>query len=177
EGVRTMINPSLPLPGGDRIVRIRNWDVAANHAESRVLYDFTIWRSALRSITDLCAYRDVSRNLILGPDDSRLVEVAEITASAFRITHARPLLGRVLLERDELAGAPPVVLIGYDVWRTRFAGDRNAIGQTVQIDDAFATVIGVMPEGFAFPVAHELWMPLRVSAFERAPRAGPYVTV
>src|SRR6185312_15046103 len=73
--------------------------------------------------------------------------------------------------------APPVVLLGYDVWRTRFSGDRNVIGRTVQIDETYTTVIGVMPEGFKFPVAHELWMPLRLSTFERAPRSGPSVTV
>ena len=177
EGVRLFVSPTLPLPGGDRIVQIQNWDVAASHAERRVLYDFGVWRGALRSVTDLGAYRDVARNLILAPEDVRLVQVAEITASAFRITSATPLLGRALVERDEQPDAPPVVLLGYDVWRTRFAGDRNVIGRPVQIDDAFATVIGVMPEGFKFPVAHELWMPLRLSAYERAPRAGPNVTV
>ena len=47
----------------------------------------------------------------------------------------------------------------------------------MQIDNAFATVVGVMPEGFKFPVAHELWMPMRLSAYERGPRSGPSVTV
>jgi putative ABC transport system permease protein len=147
EGVRVMLDPELPLPGGDRIVMIQNRDVAANHSDKRALYDFDIWRRSLRSIVDLGAYRDVSRNLILGPGDVRLVQVAEVTASAFRIAPAKPLLGRVLAEHDEQRGAPPVVLLGYDVWRTRFAEDRAVVGKTVHIDDAFATIIGVMPEG------------------------------
>ena len=177
EGVRTFLSPTLPLPGGDRIVQIQNRDVAQNSAERRMLYDYEVWRGALRSVTDLGVYRDVARNLILAPEDVRVAQVAEITASAFRITSAKPLLGRVLVESDELAAAAPVVLLGYNVWRTRFAGDRNVIGRTVQIDDVLATVIGVMPEGFKFPVAHELWMPMHLSAFERGPRAGPNVTV
>ena len=177
EGVRTFVSPSLPLPGGDRIVMIKNWDVAESQEERRALYDFSIWRGALRSLADLGVYRDVARNLILAPEDVRLVQVAEISASAFRITSAKPLIGRVLVEGDELPSAPPVVLLGYDVWRTRFAGDGGVIGRSVQIDNAFATVVGVMPEGFKFPVAHELWMPMRLSAYERAPRAGPNVTV
>jgi putative ABC transport system permease protein len=177
EGVRTFISPSLPLPGGDRIVMIENWDAADSHAERRSLYDFGIWRGALRSVTDIGVYRDVARNVILAPDDVRLSQVAEISASAFRITSAKALIGRVLVEGDESPGAPPVVLLGYDVWRTRFASDRRVIGRTVQIDNAFATVVGVMPEGFKFPVAHDLWMPMRLSAYERAPRSGPNVTV
>jgi putative ABC transport system permease protein len=177
EGVRVVLSPELPLPGGDRIVQIRNRHVAESRWEGRVLYDYGIWRGALRSVVDLGAYRNVSRNLILGPENVRLLPMAEITASAFRIASARPLIGRVLVERDEQADAPPVVLLGYDVWRTRFNGDSNVVGRSVQIDEAFATIVGVMPEGFKFPVAHELWMPLRLSAFEHGPLKGPGVTV
>ncbi len=177
EGVRTMFDPSLPIPGGERIVRIDNWDVAESHVERRALYDFDVWRGALRSVVDLGAYRDVPHNLALGPDDVRLTQVAEISASAFRITSAKPLLGRLLVERDAQPDAPPVVLLGYDVWRTRFAADRNVVGRTVQIDAVFATVVGVMPEGFKFPVAHEMWVPLRLWAYERTPRSGPAVTI
>ena len=49
------------------------------------------------------------------------VTVAEITASAFRLTRVPPLLGRPLLESDERPGALPVVVLGYTVWQTRFA--------------------------------------------------------
>jgi putative ABC transport system permease protein len=177
EGVRLFLYPTLPVPGGDRIVMIRNWDVAANRSESRAVYDFEVWRSALKSVVDLGAYRDVSRNLILGTEDVRLTQVAEISASAFRVSSAKPLVGRLLVERDEQPEAPPVVLIGYDVWRTRFAGDPRIVGRSVQIDEGFATIVGVMPEGFKFPVAHEMWMPLHLSAFEHEPLKGPSVTV
>jgi predicted permease len=169
--------PSLPLPAGDRVVRLQNWDVRANASEPRALHDFLVWRESLRSITDLGAFRDVSRNLI-GPDgDSRPVALAEITASGFRIDPTPPLLGRTLVAADERAGAPPVVVLGYDVWRTRFAGDPRVVGRTVQLGETFATVVGVMPEGFAFPVAHEAWTPLRAEAYAPTPRAGPAITV
>ena len=130
EGVRTMTIRRFRCPDGDRIVMIKNWDVAENKPEKRALYDFGVWRGALRSVTDLGAYRDVARNLILAPEDARLVQVAEMSASGFRIASAKPLIGRVLVEADESASAPPVVLLGYDVWRTRFASDRGVIGRS-----------------------------------------------
>jgi len=52
----------LPLPDGDRIVRIQNWDRKTSQDEDRVLYDYQLWRAS-RSITDLGAYRDASVNL------------------------------------------------------------------------------------------------------------------
>ena len=171
------VRPTLPLPDGDRVVQIRNWDVAVSDAEPRALHDFMVWREAVRSVTDLGAYRDVTRNLISADGDARGVEVAEITASAFRIAPVPALLGRVIIAADERAGAPPVVVLGYDVWRNRFGSHPGAIGRSVQLGDAFATVVGVMPEGFAFPVAHELWTPLRPDVFDRTPRAGPAITI
>jgi hypothetical protein len=103
--------------------------------------------------------------------------VAEITASAFRVAQVAPLLGRALVADDERAGAPPVVVLGYDVWQTRFAGDPGVVGRSVQLGDAYATVVGVMPEGFAFPVAHELWTPLQSAAVVHGPLEGPPITV
>lgn len=173
----TAFHPTLPLPGGDRIVRVRNWDVAALGEEPRILGDFVAWRGAVKSVTDLGAYRDVTRNVMTGTDDARPVQVAEMTASGFEVASTRPLSGRVFSAADEAPGAPPVVVLGYDLWKTRFAGDGTIVGKTVKVGDAPATVIGVMPEGFAFPVSHDLWMPLRWRAADEAPRSGPPITV
>src|SRR5215211_6542099 len=89
----TLMSSRLPLPDGDRIVRIQNWDSKMSQEEDRVLYDYQLWRSA-RSITDLGVYRDASANLV-GADSIALPAAgAEVTASGFRIAPARPLLGR-----------------------------------------------------------------------------------
>jgi predicted permease len=176
ELVGLFVNPSLPLPGGERIVQIRNWNVAEGGTDPRALRDFAVWREQLRSVTDIGAYRDLSRNLA-APGGASPVQVAEITASGFRIAPDRPLLGRVLGPADERAGAPPVVVLGYDVWRTRFAGDRGVLGRSVKLGDSFATVVGVMPEGYAFPVSHDAWTPLQSDVLNQPPAQGPGVTV
>ena len=171
------VYPSLPLPQGDRLVQIRNWDVAAKSAEPRALHDFNVWRSALRSVTELGAWRNVTRNLIVTAGDARPVQVAEITPSAFRVADGTPLLGRVLMEADERPGAPSVAVIGYDVWRTRFGSDPAVLGRSVQLGTEHVTVVGVMREGFAFPIAHEVWTPLRIVNDAQAPRSGPAISV
>ncbi|MET0397272.1 MAG: ABC transporter permease [Longimicrobiaceae bacterium] len=175
--VGQFLYPTLPLPGGERVVQIHSWDASASEEEQRTLADFLVWRGALRSVTELGAFRDVSLNLIVGRDAGPPVNAAEVTASAFRIAPEPPLLGRTLVPADERPGAPPVVVLGHGVWRTRFAGDPGVVGRTVQLGEAYATVVGVMPEGFRFPVAHEMWTPLRPDALAPAPREGPEVTV
>ena len=166
----------LPLPDGDRIVRIQNIDAKTQQDEDRVLYEYQQWRSA-RSITDIGAYRDASVNLVGANRSAQPAKAALITASAFRIAPERPLFGRVLAESDEQAGAPPVVLLGYELWDTRFDRDPQIVGRSVQLGNSFATVIGVMPEGFAFPVAHDLWLPLRTSDAGVEPLAGQRIKV
>ncbi|MBA3640288.1 MAG: ABC transporter permease [Acidobacteria bacterium] len=177
EVLTLFVAPSLPLPAGDRIVQVRNWDISANGPEPRALYDFTIWRSSLRSVTELGAWRDVTTNLIVTEGDARPVQVAEMTPNGFGIAAGTPLMGRVLAPSDQVAGAAPVAVIGYDLWRARFGSDPNVLGRSVQLGSEFASVVGVMREGFAFPVSHEVWTPLRTDIAGQAPRSGLAVSV
>jgi predicted permease len=173
----SVLKPTLPLPAGERVVQIRNWDVATDRPEQRLLHDFVAWRGARRSVTELGAWRDVTRTLIVAGDESRPVQVAEITASGFRVAGAVPLLGRVLDVADERPNAPLVAVLGYDVWRIRFGSDPDVIGRAVQLGGEQATVVGVMREGFGFPVSHELWTPLETDVADLAPRSGPSLRV
>lgn len=175
--VTLFVYPTLPLPNGDRLVQIRTIDVNQDVEEDHVLRDFLVWREGVRSIADLGAWRDSTRNLIVAPGDAAPVQVAEMSASGFRVAHGEPLLGRVLVAADDAPAAPHVAVIGYDVWRTRLASDPNVLGRTVEVGDDDVKIVGVMREGFAFPVSHEVWLPLRTSLLGAAPGFGPALTV
>jgi hypothetical protein len=78
-------------------------------------------------------------------------------------------MGRYFNDDDERPGAAPVVVIGYTLWQSRFAGRADIVGRALQLGATAHTVIGVMPEGFAFPINNRVWTPLRLdpSRFER----------
>jgi putative ABC transport system permease protein len=171
------LHPRLPFSEGDRLVEIEMRNAATSQGEFRVLHDFLNWRRDVRTIAEFGASRTLERNLILGDARPEQMAVAEITASAFRITRVPPLLGRALLDADEQPGAPPVVVLGYGVWQRRFGGRADAVGQTVQLGRAKPTVVGVMPEGFAFPRNHKLWVPLQLRPSGYAPLEGVAVQV
>jgi predicted permease len=177
ELVTQVLRPSIPLPDGNRIVAIGTWDAQKNRPEPRVAHDFVAWKRELRSITDLGAYRELQRNLIAGTSGGEPVEVAEITASAFRMTRVPPLLGRTLVAADERPEPSSVLVISYDAWQRFFAGDPNVIGRTVRLATRPVTIVGVMPAGFAFPVAHRFWIPLRLNVLEYGRRDGPAIRV
>jgi putative ABC transport system permease protein len=171
------MRPKLPLPGGDRIVEIEMRDSVNIQDERRILHDFIGWRRDVRTIEELGAYRTLERNLMRDGARPEPVTVAEISASAFRLVRVPPLLGRPLLESDENPGAPPVVVLGYSVWQARFAGRSDVIGQTVQLGKTQATVVGVMPEGFAFPINHRMWVPLQLQPSGYLPLEGAGIRV
>lgn len=175
--MRDQLHPTIPLPDGDRLVEVEVRSAASSAGELRVLHDFLNWREDGRTIEDLGAYRTLERNLILDRARPEPVRVAEITASAFRVARVPPLLGRPLLDADEQPGAPSVVVLGYSVWQQQFGGRPDVIGRTLQLGRAQLTVVGVMPEGFAFPENHKFWIPLQLPSSGYAPLEGPAVRV
>ncbi|HEU4628596.1 MAG TPA: ABC transporter permease [Gemmatimonadaceae bacterium] len=177
EFVGQVLYPTLPLPGGDRIVGIQVWDAAEGRAQRQVAHDFVQWRAELRSVQELGAFRTLERNLITGEGRGEPVEVAEISASAFRLTRVPPLLGRALVAADEQPGAPPVAVLGYEVWQRRFAGDSTIVGRTVRLGRTPTTVVGVMPDGYAFPIAQRLWTPLHLDVLDYDWGEGPSIRV
>ena len=169
--------PNIPLDEGDRIVALENWDVRMNHREGHALFDLAAWRGEMRTVREIGAFRDVRRNLALAGATPEPVELAEMTATGFQVARVRPLLGRPLVPADERADAAPVLVLGYRAWRARFGADRGVVGRTVSLDGVAHTVVGVMPQGFAFPVAHDLWVPLRDHPGGYEPGLGPEVYI
>lgn len=169
---------SLPLDEGDRVVSIHLWNPAANEAELPGLYDFHVWSEQLTSIREISAFRNHTPNLIAPGAPPEPVRAAAMTASGFSVARVKPLLGRYLTRNDEQRGAPPVVVIGESVWRSRFAGDPAIAGRAIQLGATSYTIAGVMPKGFAFPVNHQFWIPLQTGLAPPEPlSAGPRLRV
>ena len=162
EFVTDLVRPSLSIPDGERIVGVRVWDVERRQTEARLLHDFGVWRSSATTFEHLGAQRLLNTPLITPDGRVERANGIAISAAVFRVIPVTPRLGRTLLEGDEQPGAAPVVVIGYDLWRTHFSSDPNIVGQTVRLGRDAHTIAGVMPAGFGFPVNQELWVPLKV---------------
>jgi predicted permease len=124
---------------------------------------FEAWRSASRSFEGIWAEADSPINL--GGDTQATDQFGGtyLSFNAFALLQERPILGREFLAEDDRAGAPHVIIIGYRVWTDRYGSDPSVIGRTVRVNGEAATIVGVMPEGFAYPVETQIWRPL--SAF------------
>jgi putative ABC transport system permease protein len=165
--------PTIPLPEGDRLVSIETQNILTNEQESRVVRDFLEWRHELRTVEELGAYRTNTRSLTVDNAVPERIRMAELTANAFRTARVAPVFGRGLLDSDEVPGAPGVIVVGYDVWQRSFGGRQDVVGSVVRLGNTPATVIGVIPDGFGYPVNHDAWAPLPLRASYGALEGGP----
>lgn len=95
-----------------------------------------------------------------------------VTEDFFRIIGVSPILGRDFTADDNKPGAEKVTLIGHEIWQRDFNGDPDIVGQAIRINGKAATIIGVMPKNFKFPISEQLWVPL-YNEFPVKPREDP----
>jgi predicted permease len=167
---------NLGLDHLDRIVLVSMTDTAGREDFGVSYPDFRDLRDQTKSLAGLAAYQFVNSNL---SDDKTLPDRyhdVRMSANGFFVSEQTPLIGRSFTKRDELPGAPAVVVLTYHVWEDRYGRDPSIIGKTIRIDDVPATVIGVMPAGKRFPEDTDLWTPLVPDA-RAADRADRNVTL
>ena len=86
----------------------------------------------------------------------------------------QPALGRTFTAEDDRRGAARVAVLSQRLWRERFAADPGIVGRSLVLDREPFTVVGVMPEGFAYPAGVELWTPLVPGVSELAEQPGVF---
>lgn len=153
----------LPFPEADRLVHFERARLAEGVTSLAVTpHDYDAWSREQRSFEELGAY--VERSIGL-PNEGRPADRFDgvaISASSFRLLRAEAALGRTFVEADESPGAPPRILLGHGLWMSRFGADPAVVGRDIVVDGRPTTVVGVMPEGFGFPIAEAFWLPLRL---------------
>jgi putative ABC transport system permease protein len=155
-----------PLPGDadDRLRAIRHWDPLSSGVAPTWDGEFTFWAQTLRSFSSLGAFRTSSYNVASVDGRAAAAAGAQLSSSVFQMLGARPLIGRVFEASDFAAGAPDVVVIGHGLWSSRFGEDPGVLGRSIRIGRNLHVVVGVMPDGFAFPTNEALWLPLRLTS-------------
>jgi putative ABC transport system permease protein len=134
--------------------------------------DFEEIRPVQQSFERLAAYLNGSTvNVTVDGHPQRYIG-AYITEDFLPSLGVRPIMGRDFAAEDNKPGAEKVALIGYGIWQRDFGGAADIVGKHVRINGKAATIVGVMPQGFAFPVNEQLWLPL-FSEFPPRPRTDP----
>jgi len=173
--VNTVLLEPLPYPSPDRLVRVyaaRKQYPTAKQFTTPV--HFLAYRGAagpLESIAAINTYNGTGADI--GSDaEVRRIRTLEVTADYFDVLAIHPYLGRGFHVEEEhgpsvdMAVGAPVVVLGFELWRERFHGDPDVVGQVLSMSGVPCTIVGVMPPGFADPIAGpgiEAWVPLSLT--------------
>lgn len=163
-----MLTP-LPYAEADRIMHIERANpLHGFDSMEATQHDFVEWGLAQQSFEDLAAFYVGTVNLA-DDDVPQRFEGAFMTPSGFDVIGVEAHLGRRLQPDDGQPGAPPVIVLGYEVWMNRYNGDPGILGEHIRVNGTATEVVGVMAQGFHFPVSQDVWLPLKVdlSAFAR----------
>lgn len=166
------------FPGTDRMVRIslEPSDVTPDEAAA--------WFAGQAVLESIVPWRPAAVTLPSGERPGGSFEGAEVPLEFFQTVEVQPLLGRSLVPGDFARG--DVIVIGYELWQDVLGGDAAVIGSTLalgemdEVGEVEVIVLGVMPEGFAFPNGSQLWRPLgqeRVGGVETFGKLRPGTTV
>jgi putative ABC transport system permease protein len=179
--VNAVLLRPLPFENSERIMQVWATNVKRGVNSNPASYlNFKDWREQGQNFEAMAAYSDASVAFTYA-DVPEQIDGTGATADLFKVLAAKPLLGRTFQPEDERAGGSHVVVLGYGLWQRRFNADPNIVGKQVKFDGESTTVIGVMPEGFRFPVDRigdaEFYIPLDPEQDYNKERGANYLRV
>ena len=154
-----------PFEDPDRILVLGTVKPKDGQEDDLSFPDLRDWQAANTSFSSMGAIAFWSLTVADGAGEPDRYAGARASWNMFRLLGVRPLLGRDFVEADDRRDAPAVVIIGHSLWTTRYRADPQIVGREILVDDKPHTVIGVMPQGFAFPENQRLWTPLEPQVY------------
>ncbi|HZE57370.1 MAG TPA: ABC transporter permease [Chthoniobacterales bacterium] len=174
--VNAVLLRPLPYPQAEQLVRVFGTQPTLPEAPSSPA-NFLEWRTENQVFTHIATWNGQGFNLT-GTDKPERVIGARVSGDIFQLLGVQPALGRDFTAEEDRDGGDRVVILSYEFWQHRFAGDPNAIRQTITLSDQTYTIVGVMPRGFAFPGTRtQVWTPVAFNAAERATRDTNFIDV
>jgi predicted permease len=148
----------LPYPDPSRLAMV--WMSSKQYGEELPLSagfygDIADRTSRVQSLATTAAFRSWGYSITSGGEAEQITG-ARVTPTFFSVVGTRPMIGRIFTDADAAQGASHSVILSYELWRRSFGADGEVVGKTIDLSGEHFTVVGVMPEGFAFPRGAEL---------------------
>lgn len=167
----------LPFADGDRIATISRTNPALEIRKQPIpLQDYPDVAAQQRSFAQLGAYTSGTMN-VSGAEKAERYSGSWVTQQMFTMTGVQPILGRDFRPGEDSPQGAKVVVLGYDMWQTRFGGAPSVLGTTIRVNGVPYEVIGVMPDGFAYPQNDQLWLPLQQDPLVGVRGEGLFISV
>ncbi len=158
--VRSVILKPLPFKDPDRLMMLyesnlkdeRDYNVVAGGV-------YAEWKNHNQTFSNLALVLDSGYSLSAsGGQLPEKLTGAQVSWNLLTTLGVQPALGRDFTAADDTSSADFTVILSWGLWKRRFGANPGILNQTVYIDAKPYTVIGVMPEWFAFPESDtQIW--------------------
>jgi len=153
--VNAVLLQPLPFPDTKSLVSV--WDGGHSLAE------FAYVRDRSRTLETTATYMPNMGVSLSGSEEPMRLTSANVSAGFFDVLRIQPMQGRFFQKGEDGPGADRVAVISHALWRDRFGSDPTIIGRPIEVDGVSRQVVGVAPQGFAFPSSEtRIWIPLLV---------------
>ena len=173
---RVLTDEPLPFPNGDRFVTIKTGyaifgieSAQNNHND----FSYNYLKQINSSFSGLHAY-ERGEVVLSDGEYARTYSSAAIEIDLLSATGVVPVMGRLFSENDAAATDGETLLINEDVWRDYYNADADIIGRTSRVNGNPATIIGVLPASFRFPVYQDVWTPLSIPETSTPTSSTPF---
>ncbi len=156
--VHAVLLRPLPIKEPDRVVHV--WETWRGEGTAPVAWPkFVTWREQSQSFESIAGCNWGDGFSLTGTDKPEIIPGRTVSPGFFSVLKIQPLMGRAFLPDDAKAGAPPVTIIGHDLWKNRFGSDLNIVGRTVQLSHKTYTIVGVLPAEFRMANKAQVFVP------------------
>ncbi len=160
---RAVLLERLPVREPERLVVLTTYK-DPTFEFGLALKDLKQISASSRTIQGIAGYSHwgVAPSSMLDGDRPLIMNRAEASGNFFDVLGAVPFMGRLLRPSDSQPGAPPVMVLSYNMWRRTFGGDPKIIGRhIVEPYSQWAfTIVGVAPAGLDYPARADFWLPI-----------------
>src|SRR5262245_43600488 len=169
--VNAVLLRPLPFADPDRLVIVWQTTQQGEYSQLSLAYpNYDELRKQCQVCEGIGAWHSYTstRFALTGGAQPEQAQYAVVSAGLFSVLGVKPALGRGFQPEEDQLGAARVAIISHGLWQRRWAGDTKLIGQPITLNGQNYTLVGVMPQGFAFPRFPrdaEVWVPLSGDPF------------
>ena len=176
--VNSVLLRPLPYAQPERLVQVWETNLKASYNRNVVNpLNFLDWTEQSHSFSGMAAIVDTSTKLGLGKDPLQVPAIL-VSPQFFSVLGVAPMLGSGFADGDGKEGADIKIVLTYEFWQQQFGGDPTVVGRHIQNNERPATIIGVMPRGFALPnVRGSLFLPYAINRGPDFADEGRYMMV
>jgi putative ABC transport system permease protein len=161
--VNAVLLRPLPYPGAEMLMEVGR---AFPGADVQALSEpkFVCLHDNNQSFDAITATQEMGSNTYLS-DESQTEYIRGLIVSSdfFRVLGVLPALGRSFTKDEDSPAGERVVILSDGLWRHRFGSETGIIGKTITLNGNAYTVVGIMPPGFEYFGAQDVFVPMRVN--------------